>query len=136
MSRSRASGTGHPQALAEVLHRPVDVLLDRGLGDTEQVGGLLVAVVEPDHEGHAGALPLRQLLEGRREARLDVVDPELGRGGQEAVGGPVPLSCALANPERAEDQYLLEPALRARIAAHHAADMALYRWALLRRDAV
>ncbi len=52
------------------------------------------------------------------------------------LGGPAPLSCALANPERAEDQYLLEPALRSRIASHHAADVALYRWALLRRNAV
>lgn len=45
------------------------------------------------------------------------------------------VSRALVNPERGEDSYGIGGGLRARIEAHHARDVALYRWALARRDA-
>lgn len=44
------------------------------------------------------------------------------------------LTCALANPERDDDHYDLPPGFRGRIEAHHADDVALYRWAVARHE--
>ena len=47
--------------------------------------------------------------------------------------GGASVARALVNPERGEGSYAIEDRLRARIEAHHARDVALYRWALDRR---
>lgn len=47
--------------------------------------------------------------------------------------GPV-VSAALVNAERGDQGYAVPDDLRARIERHHAADVALYRWALRRRE--
>lgn len=45
------------------------------------------------------------------------------------LDGAATATHARANPERDSERYLVDPSLRARIERHHAADMALYRWA-------
>lgn len=50
------------------------------------------------------------------------------------LGCPAVPSAALVNAERGDAGYSVEGAMRRRIEAHHAADVALYRWALARRD--
>ncbi len=48
------------------------------------------------------------------------------------LGGTAVPAAELVNPDR-PDGYAIEPALRRRIEAHHARDVALYQWALARR---
>jgi hypothetical protein len=49
------------------------------------------------------------------------------------LGRALPIHHELANDERTEGAYGLDPSLRRRIEAHHAADVDLYRQALARR---
>lgn len=49
------------------------------------------------------------------------------------LGRALPIYHELANDERAERAYPLDPALRRRIEAHHGADVRLYQQALARR---
>lgn len=49
------------------------------------------------------------------------------------LGCGFPVAAALVNPERGRDGYDIAAGLRKRIEAHHARDVALYRWALAGR---
>ncbi|MEN1941331.1 hypothetical protein WCE41_09355 [Luteimonas sp. MJ246] len=82
----------------------------------------------------------RQYLWGFDPARFDFVGitehyhADLERLARR-LGWKAVAAAALVNPERGESGYDIDPRLRARIARHHAGDIALYRWALARRGA-
>ncbi len=59
---------------------------------------------------------------------------DLARFAQAFLGADAPVAYGRINPERATDAYPIQASLRARIEQHHAADMALYRWAMSRQQ--
>jgi len=63
-------------------------------------------------------------------------EAELADLGSRLLGEPTAFTVerARGNPERTTPRYRVDPALRARIEHHHAADMALYRWAVEQRE--
>lgn len=81
----------------------------------------------------------RQYLWGFDPARLAFIGitehyPEdLGWFAQHCLGREAAAASALVNPDR-DGNYPVASSLRARIERHHAADMALYRWALAMRE--
>lgn len=59
---------------------------------------------------------------------------DIQRLSHQHLGCEAVLACEQVNPERGDARYALEPGLRRRIEQHHARDVALYRWALQRRN--
>lgn len=82
----------------------------------------------------------RQYLWGFPAERFDFIgiteryDDDLALFGQRYLGGDAVVARALANPQRDDQPYPIDPALRARIARHHDADVRLYAWAKARNQ--
>lgn len=78
----------------------------------------------------------RQYLWGFDPARFEFMgiteryDTDFVRFAQRYLEGDCAASVELPNPDREGERYAIDPALRARISQHHAADVALYDWAL------
>ncbi|MEO6364619.1 MAG: hypothetical protein ABIO38_01000 [Luteimonas sp.] len=79
-----------------------------------------------------------QYLWGFDRARFEFIgiteryDTDFTEFAQRYLGGDRTASVELPNPDRDGERYVIDAGLRARIAQHHAADMALYEWALAR----
>ncbi len=80
----------------------------------------------------------RQYLWGFDPARFEFIgiteryETDFARFAQRYLDGDCTASVELPNPDRDGERYAIDPALRGRIAQHHAADVALYEWALAR----
>lgn len=80
----------------------------------------------------------RQYLWGFAPARFDFIgiteryDADFVDFARKYLGGESAASVVLANPDRDSERYVIDPALRSRIREHHAADVALYDWAVAR----
>ena len=80
-----------------------------------------------------------EYLWGFDPARFDFIgiteryEQDLARFAQTFGSGGAFVANVRVNPDRCEERYPIEAALRARIEAHHARDAALYRWAVERR---
>jgi len=81
----------------------------------------------------------RQYLWGFDPARFEFIgiteryEEDFKKFTRRYLEGDGTASIELPNPQRGGDRYAIDPALRSRIAQHHAADVALYAWAVARR---
>ena len=84
----------------------------------------------------------RQYLWGFDPARFEFVgiteryEHDFAAFARRYLDGNGAATLELHNPERGGDRYAIDPVLRARIARHHAADVALYEWAASRSQPV